>query len=124
MGPACPHCACTSEAGATAHALLALLADDDLDAAIERGLLEHVDCPGCNAGCNARLAETRDRRCGALAARARHRNRAQRLAQRQAARGAARAPSPAAAETLQALPPAAADALARALAKAGRRTPS
>ena len=91
MAPACQHCGC---AGAhPAHALLAMLAIDDLDAAMEHGLLDALPCPGCDAACNVRLIEARDARHSALAARERHRARA------------------------------AADVLARALAKAARRGP-
>lgn len=123
MGAACPRCACTSVDGAAVHALLATLADDDLDAALSLGLLESVPCSGCDPGCNVRVAEARQARRIALDARERYRNRAQRLALRRAARESARQPPAAATSSAPALPPAAADALARALAKAGTRVP-
>lgn len=123
MAAACPRCACASAEGARAHALLALLADDDLDAALELGLLAPVACPACSGGCNARLADARDARQAALDARERYRMRAQRLARRNAARDAARRAPASATSNIPALPPAAADALARALAKAGGRKP-
>lgn len=120
----CPHCACAAIAGGEAHALLALLAADDLDAALEGGLLDARPCPACDAGCNARLLEMRDARRVALAARARYRARGERLARRKAERDAARTPeTTAAAAKPPPLPPAAADVLARALAKAGPRQP-
>lgn len=122
MAAACPHCACTSANGTGAHAMLALVAKHDLDAALELGLLEAVACPECQPACNARLYGARDARRTAVAARERYRNRSQRLARRKAARVAARTPPAATtASPMPALPAAAADALARALAKAGGR---
>ena len=125
MAPACQHCGC---AGAhPAHALLAMLAIDDLDAAMEHGLLDALPCPGCDAACNVRLIEARDSRHSALAARERHRARALRLARIKSDREVARRPAsaqasaPAAQQATPALPAAAADALARALAKAKAR---
>ncbi len=117
---ACPHCACVSPDGAQAHAVLAALGMDDLDAALVHGLLDAMPCPACDALCNALLATARDTRQNALAARDRHRARDARLQRRKAERDAARVPkiSPTQAP---ALPAGAADVLARALAKA--RTP-
>lgn len=117
MATPCPHCACASADGGNVHALLAMLAADDLDAALALGLLDASPCPRCDAECHARLLAARDARRFALAARERHRARALRLACRQAERDAARAPSSAPAQP-RALPAAAADVLARALAKA------
>ena len=119
----CPHCACAADNGA--HALLALLAGDDMDAALAHGLLDATPCPSCAADCNARLLEARDARRIALAARGRFRARDARLARRKAERDAARAIAPMQqAVKATPLPSAAADVLARALAKAAaRRTP-
>lgn len=120
MHTACPTCPCTQEH--PAHALLAALSEDDLDAALSLGLLDAQPCPYCTLDCNARLAEARDARRFALAARERHRARAGRLARIKAEREAARRPVPTpVAQQAPALPSAAADALARALAKAKAR---
>ena len=123
---ACPHCGCNAGAGAPAHALLALLAMDAVDAALDAGLLEAEGCGACPPACNARLDAAAQARRTALAARERHRARTLRLARRKAEREAARsAPLPrqadASAHAAPALPSAAADALARALAKARDR---
>lgn len=121
----CPGCACTQ--AHPAHALLAALRGDDLDAALALGLLDAQPCPDCSPDCSARLVEARDARRFALAARERHRARAARLARIKAEREAARRPAPlpastpTAAQAAPALPSAAADALARALAKAKAR---
>jgi hypothetical protein len=114
----CPLCHCTETH--PAHAVLAALREDDLDAAIERGLLDALPCPGCNADCATTLISARDARLRALAARERFRAREQRLARRAAERDAARN---IAAKQPAALPPAAAAALARAKAKAAGRSP-
>lgn len=125
----CPHCACNAAEGGDAHALLALLALDDLDAALERGLLDAHACPACDTACNARLADARDARRVALAARTRYRARVERLARGKAERDATRRPAPmpvatgAPASSRPVLPPSAADVLARALAKAAARGP-
>lgn len=124
----CPHCGCRADAGAPAHALLALLAVDDLDRALDAGLLDATGCDACTPGCNARLHAAAEARRTALAARERHRARNLRLARRKAEREAARsAPTPRQADVpahaTPALPAAAADALARALAKARARRP-
>lgn len=121
MAPACPHCDCA--APHVAHVLLAMLAIDDLDAALEHGLLDAPPCPGCEAACNARLLGACAARRVALAARGRHRAREARLLRRRHEREAARAPVAAATAKPPALPAAAADVLARALAKAAERTP-
>lgn len=121
MHSACPACSCAAEH--PAHALLVALVDGDLDAALTLGLLDAVPCPFCAAACGAQLAEARDARRFALAARQRHRARAERLARLKAERDAARRPiaAPTAQQATPALPTAAADALARALAKARAR---
>jgi hypothetical protein len=112
----CPSCTCPI--AHPAHAILAALGEDDLDAAIERGLLDMQPCPHCNADCASQLIEARDARLRALAARERFRAREARLARRAAEREAARS---VAAKQPAALPPAAAAALARAKAKAAGR---
>jgi len=120
--PPCPACACAQPH--PAHALLAALREDDLDAALSLGLLDAQPCPACAAECGVRLIEARDARRFALSARERHRARAARLARIKAEREAARRPVAAPATqqaTPAALPSAAADALARALAKAKER---
>ena len=121
MIPACPHCHCTACDDGRAHAMQAMLMADDLDAALQLGLLDAQPCPGCDGGCNARLIEARDARLVALAARERHRARDARLQRRKAEREAARTPPATLANKEPALPVAAADALARALAKARER---
>ena len=122
MAGTCPHCGCAAQQGEAAHALLAMLADDDVDAALACGLLDALPCPSCSVDCNAALAEARDARRVALAARDRFVARNARLQRRKAERDAARRPPPGVASTqAAALPSAAADALARALAKAKER---
>jgi hypothetical protein len=113
MAGSCPNCDCPEVH--PAHAVADALRDGDLDAAIERGLLEAQPCPSCAGRCSALLVEAREDRLRALAARERFRARGQRLARRAAEREAARA---VAARQPSALPPAAAAALARAKAKA------
>jgi hypothetical protein len=122
----CITCACTAKH--PAHAQLAALREDDLDAALALNLLDALPCPTCAETCNAALLAARDARRFALAARARHHTRALRLARIQTERDAARRPAsvftPAQAPAQPAaatLPSAAADALARALAKAKAR---
>ena len=123
MIPACPHCHCTACDDGRAHAMQAMLMADDLDAALQLGLLDAQPCPGCDAACTTRLIEARDARRLALAARYRYRTRDARLRRRKAECDAARRPAPNDAPMqAPALPPAAADALARALAKARERT--
>jgi hypothetical protein len=106
--------------GARAHALLTLLAADDIDAAMENNLLGTTNCPGCLPSCMSRLAQARHACITCRDARDRYRIRTARLLRRKAERDAARitvAPQMKA----PTLPASAADALARALAKA--RTP-
>lgn len=127
----CPGCGCTSPAGSSVHAVLAALVEDDLDRAIESGLLTAVACAGCGVDCAMTLAAARDARLQALAARERYRVRNARLQRRAAERAAQRAmPAPTATTATQAtdiaaprpaLPSAAAAALARAKAKAAER---
>ena len=116
MSESCPLCACAE--AHPAHAILVALREGDLDAAIERGLLDVPPCPGCAVACSSLLREARDGRLRALAARERFRAREARLARRDTERDAARAT---AAKQPAALPPAAAAALARARAKAAGR---
>lgn len=113
------------------HAVLAALAEDDLDRAIDSGLLTAVTCTACSEACAVTLGAARDARLQALAARERYRARNTRLQRRAAERAAQRAiPAPAAITTPQttdaaaprpALPSGAAAALARAKAKAAER---
>ena len=123
MATPCPHCACASADGGGAHALLAMLAVDDLDAALEHGLLDAEPCPACDIACNQQLIAARDGRHFALAARERYLARSQRLLRRKAMREATRTPAALPTAKAPALPPSAADVLARALAKAAGRIP-
>lgn len=113
----CPICQCQDAAGTRAHRIVAALREEDLDQALEGGLLEAEPCSDCSEDCRGVFVAARDERRRALAARDRYRAREQRLAQRAAERQAERA---AAQRQPTALPPAAAAALARALAKAGK----
>ena len=72
--------------------MLAALRVDDVDAAIELGLLDSAPCPACHGDCNALLLQVRDERRFALAARDRYRARTTRLQRRAAERDARRAP--------------------------------
>ena len=117
--PVSAHChCCDCSETHPAHAILAALREDDLDAAIERGLLEAIPCPDCAESCAALLIQACDARLRALAARERFRTRERRLARISSERDAARNN---AARQPAALPPAAAAALARAKAKASGR---
>lgn len=119
----CPACGCGI--ASDVHGVVAALSRDDLDAAIQYGLLASEPCPGCGTACRQRLVQARDERRGALAARDRYRARQARLARRAAERAARPAPpATAAADAAKpALPAAAADVLARALARAGKPGP-
>lgn len=121
----CPACGCTNPAGAPAHAVAAALRVDDVDGAIDAGLLEITDCAQCTLSCAQALAAARDARRSALAARERYHMRAARIERRAAERLAARAvptvPVSDNAPAAPALPPAVAAALARAKAKAAGR---
>ena len=119
MAP-CPACGCASPDGDAAHRIVAALAVDDVDRAIDDGLLDDIACDACEPACRDALTHARDERRRALAARERFRDRALRLARLQRERDAARAPAEA---SKQSLPPAAAAALARAKARAAERKP-
>jgi hypothetical protein len=98
---------------------VAALAMDDVDGAIDAGLLASNRCDGCTSGCSMSLAAARDERLAALAARERFRAREARLSRREQERMARRVPAAAATPSpLATLPPAAAAALQRALGKA------
>ncbi len=99
--------------------LLRHLRDDDVDAAIEAGLMQYDPCPACDPSLAAQLVEARHRLAKAWAARDRYRARTARLARRAAERDAKRAA--AAPQRKNALPPAAAEILARAKARAAER---
>lgn len=122
--PTCAVCGCRT--ASAAHRLVAALAVDDVDAALELGLLDAEPCADCLPACREQLLHARDQRRAALAARERYRQRNARL-QRRAEQRAARRASPVLASTSDApaapstLPSAAAAALARARAKAAQR---
>jgi hypothetical protein len=122
-------CGCAEPQQAAVHAIARLLAADDLDAAIEAGLLACDGCPGCTEACTRSLLAARDGRRFALASRDRFRarearlarRRQQRLEKRMQARGAPSGPGqPDGAATPSPLPTAAAAALARAKERAAR----
>lgn len=117
-------CGCRDAGGAAAHAIVAALAQDDADLAIERGLLDPArECRACSDDCRARLHAAREQRTSALAARERYRARNARLERRARERAEQRAPATdtAHAASRPALPSAAAAALARAREKAAQR---
>lgn len=118
-------CGCVDTAGAATHTVIEALAGDDIDAAIERGLLDDVHCTHCTPDCRATLVQARDARRTALAARARYRAREARLQRRAQERARQRAATPAVETTATpapaGLPSAAAAALARAREKAAQR---
>jgi hypothetical protein len=123
MNPVCT-CGCTEALGATVHAIASALAEDDLDRAIQLGLLEATPCAGCRDACRARVAAARDTRLHALSARERFRACQARLQRRAEERAAARTvsvPVASTPDTAPALPSAAAAALARAKARAAER---
>lgn len=122
MGATC-RCGCIDPRGAAVHVIAAALAVDDLDRAIEAGLLACEPCPGCDPVCSASVVAARNARRDALTARERFRAREARLRRRAEERAARRtvaaAPPDAPGEAPRpALPPAAAAALARAKARA------
>src|SRR5687768_16098721 len=84
-------CRCDDPAGSASHAIVAALADGDLDRALELGLLDAGGCPACDAACSTALLAARDARRAALATRERHRARNLRLERRAAERAARRA---------------------------------
>ncbi len=109
-----------SAAPATPQQLLHLVANDDLDAAVQAGLMDYAPDPaqpGLDASQSQLLLDAQQRLRQAWAARARHRARDARLARRAAERDARRAPPPAP-DSKPALPSAAAAILARAKARA------
>jgi len=99
--------------------LLGLLQNDDVDAAIEAGLMHYVACPACDFAMAAELIGTQRKLSMSWAARDRYRARNARLAKRAAEREAKR--SSAIPERKTPLPPAAAAILARAKARAAER---
>lgn len=116
--PACP-CGCSNPRSVAAHAIVAALLIDDLDCAIELGLLGASACAQCSAACVAILQQAREARLRALAARERYRTRQARLQRRAESLQAKRAAAiPAATAKAPGLPAAAAAALARAKARA------
>lgn len=104
--------------------LIRLLDADDVDAAIDAGLMQYVPCPACDSNDaqavrdSARIRATHRRLTDAWAARDRYRARNARLQRREAERAARRAPARNTDTKIPSLPPAAAAALARAKAKA------
>jgi hypothetical protein len=48
MSASCPVCGCTDSSGGNAHSIAAALAEDDIDRAIEAGLLSALPCTACN----------------------------------------------------------------------------
>lgn len=107
--------------------LMRLLESDDLDAAIEAGLVDYVPDPAhdrldpAHPALSTELSIVRQKLLDAWAARDRYRARQQRLARQTAEREARRAPA-AIQSGKPSLPPAAADILARAKAKAAERS--
>ena len=104
--------------------LAALLDRDEVDAAIERGLMQCAPCPRCVPAAVdalpllAAIDAARARLHVAWAARERYRARTQRLDARRAARAAKRIAAALPQAPRPSLPPAAAAALARAKARA------
>jgi hypothetical protein len=125
MTQPCPACNCTDARGSATHAIVAALMADDLDRAIEGGLLDCVSCEGCSDDCTSLLMAARGTRLRVLAARERYRKRQARLQRRAEERAAARTPPAPAATAARpqkpALPSAAAAALERAKARAAER---
>ena len=119
----CTVCGCVDPRGEAAHRIVDALRVDDVDRALEAGLLDAVECEHCAPECRALLATTRDARITALAARERFRARNARLERRRAERDARRAPVAPPEVATPTLPPAAAAALARAKARAAQRKP-
>lgn len=102
--------------------LAALLVDDELDAALDAGLMDFDACPGCDPDAAKRIDAAKQRIGQAWAARERYRARSARLARIAAEREARRAPV--ATEKKTSLPPAAAAVLARAKARVAQRRDS
>ncbi len=95
-----------------------LLLTDDIDAALQAGLMRYVPCPACDRAHASLLIETQQRLLKVWAARDRYLARQARLARRVAERDTRRAAPPG---KKSALPPAAAAILARAKARAAER---
>lgn len=118
---------CGGDGGVALDVAAAAIAIDDMDAAIDAGLLAWTGCPACALRQGLALAQiealhaARDFRLRALAARDRFRVREQRLRRRSAERDARQLGPGRGSATL---PPAAAAALARAKAKAAQRNGS
>jgi hypothetical protein len=120
--PPCP--ACGGAVAREAARLAALLRADEVDAAIESGLMDFVPCAGCAQDDDAVVVADAQRRLrDAWAARERYRAREARLRRRDAERAARRAAQAASGPQAPALPPAAAAALARAKARAAAKKP-
>jgi hypothetical protein len=102
--------------------LLRLLRMDDLDGAIDAGLMTCDLALAGNASDRAAIASARNRLADAWAARDRYRARSARLARRKAEREAERAAGAASRTGTSGLPAAAAAALARAKAKAATKS--
>ena len=120
MTAPCPGCE-------QAHALARLLADDEVDAALQAGLMAWAPCAsGCTAPADAdAITRAQGRLRTAWAARERYRQRATRLERRAAEREARRVTLQPAGPTTPvrpALPAAAAAILERARTKAAERT--
>jgi Na+-translocating ferredoxin:NAD+ oxidoreductase RnfC subunit len=109
--------------------LLRWVLDDDLDAAIDAGLMDYVGTADDDLldpaypQLRTQLLAAQQRLREAWAARERYRARSARLARRAAAREARRAPPATVAAVAPSLPPAAAAILARAKARAAARGP-
>ncbi|WP_093299998.1 hypothetical protein [Pseudoxanthomonas sp. CF385] len=118
MSAPCPGCE-------QARRLSALLADDDVDAALDAGLMAWTPCPDHAAAQAGPIVDAQSRLRTAWAARERYRQRTMRLARRAAEREARRIaaqPRGPSAPVRPALPAAAAAILERARAKAAERT--
>ena len=116
-GSPCPACGCGADS--PAHALVVRLRVDDVDGALDDGLLATTGCAQCTADCTAALLAERDGRRAALDARERFLRRERRLALRAARRDARRATvKPNTASLAPSLPVSAAAALQRALSRA------
>ncbi|RZA34648.1 MAG: hypothetical protein EOP92_14570 [Lysobacteraceae bacterium] len=113
-----------SHACARGQQLFDYLQADDVDAAIQAGLMEYHPCAACDAIKRACIIDAQQRLASAWAARDRYLARQARLARRAAERDLKRA-AMAPAHARQPLPAAAAAILARAKAKAaaGKGTP-
>ncbi|HRN62955.1 MAG TPA: hypothetical protein PK743_13500 [Luteimonas sp.] len=105
----------------TATRLVALLREDNIDAAIDAGLMDITadDMDGLDPASRTLLIEARQRLQAAWDARERYRARETRQARRKAERDTRRTPPPRPAAPTPTLPAAAAAALARAKARAG-----